>query len=137
MSILNLTGFVLTCTLMLNSNMATAQETPAQAAHIASPDIYQLLLENDEVLVLKMVLQPGQGDNWHHHNAETVYFEQGGSAEIKVADDKILALDIPDGFVMWHGQWQHQVTNTGKTPITAIIVEQKSVEIALAKGKVK
>jgi len=132
MSLLNLTGFILSCTLMLNSNMATAQ-----AAHIASPDIYQLLLENDEVLVLKMVLQPGQGDNWHHHNAETVYFEQGGSVEIKVADDKTLALDIPDGFVMWHGQWQHQVTNTGKTPITAIIVEQKSVEIAVTKGKEK
>lgn len=43
-------------------------------------------------------------------------------------ENKVLALDIPDGFVMWHEQWQHQVTNTGKTPITAIIVEKKAVK---------
>ena len=105
-----------------------AQEIPVPAAYVASPDIYQVLLENDEVLVLKMVLQPGQGDNWHKHNAETVYFQQGGSVLIKTDDNKDIALDIPDGFVMWHEQWQHQVTNTGKTPITAIIVEKKVVK---------
>jgi len=110
------------------SQVTTVQAASVEAAHIASPDIYQVLLDNEEVLVLKMLLKPGQTDQWHHHNAETVYFEQGGSAEIKVAGDKVLALDIPDGFVMWHEQWQHQVTNTGKTTITAIIVERKSVE---------
>jgi len=75
-----------------------------------------------------MVLQPGQSDSWHQHNAETVYFEQGGSVQIKTGENKALAFDIPDGFVMWHEQWQHQVTNTGNTPITAIIVESKSVK---------
>lgn len=112
----------LTCSSLL------AQETSVPAAYVASPDVYQVLLENDEVLVLKMVLQPGQSDNWHKHNTETVYFEQGGHAQIKTAEDKVVTLDIPDGFVMWHEQWQHQVTNTGKTPITAIIVEKKAVK---------
>jgi len=107
------------------SDMTVAEVVAAPAAHQASPDIYQVLLENEQVLVLKMVLQPGQQDNWHQHNAETVYFEQGGSAQIRTGDNHVVTLDIPNGFVMWHQQWQHQVTNIGKTAISAIIVERK------------
>ena len=41
---------ILTCSPLL------AQETSMPTTYVASPDIYQVLLENDEVLVLKMVL---------------------------------------------------------------------------------
>lgn len=93
-------------------------------AHVESPKHYTLLLENESVLVLKMTLQPGEEDNWHKHNAETVYFEDGGKAIIKTAD-KAMTLEIPDGYVMWHDEWEHQVKNIGDTTITAIIVEAK------------
>ena len=94
------------------------------SAHLASPDKYSVLLENDEVLVLKMKLEPGTSDKWHKHNAETVYFESGGKATIatKLGNK---TLEIPDGFTMWHKAWAHQVTNVGETTITAIIVESK------------
>jgi len=101
------------------------EQSQAMAAHVASPDIYEVLLDNEQVMVLKMTLQPGQADKWHQHRAETVYFEQGGRATITLGDGQALALDIPNGHVMWHDQWQHQVTNTGDTPIVAIIVESK------------
>ncbi len=38
---------------------AFAQDKKVEAAHIASPNQYQLLLENEEVTVLKMTLKPG------------------------------------------------------------------------------
>lgn len=97
----------------------------ARSAHIVSPDKYQVLLDNDEVLVLKMTLAPGENDNWHRHNAETVYFKRGGKARIKTGVDKEVVLDIPDGYVMWHDTWEHQVFNVGDTSISAIIVERK------------
>lgn len=97
----------------------------AEQAHIASPKHYSLLLENDEVIVLKMTLKPSEQDNWHKHNAETVYFEKGGRATISTGG-KQMTLDIPDGHVMWHDKWEHQVKNVGDTTITAIIVERKS-----------
>jgi len=112
--------------LALVTSFTVAAEIEAKAAHIASPDIYQLLMENDEVMVLKMVLKPGQSDGWHKHNAETVYFEQGGKAKIKTSDTDFVELEIPQGYVMWHDQWEHQVTNTGDSTITAIIVERKA-----------
>jgi hypothetical protein len=71
-----------------------------------------------------MTLQPGEEDTWHKHNAETVYFEDGGKAIIKTAD-KAMTLEIPDGHVMWHDEWEHQVKNIGDSTITAIIVEAK------------
>jgi len=109
----------------LFTSFTYASDTSTKAAHIASPEIYQVLLENEEVLVLQMVLKPGQSDNWHKHNAETVYFERGGKVVIKSLSSKMMELDIPDGHVMWHDQWQHQVSNIGNSSITAIIVERK------------
>lgn len=115
---------VLTVIIVISCCPLLAQETSVPVAYIASPDIYKVLLEKDEVLVLKMVLQPGEQDNWHKHNAETVYFEKGGKATIKTSD-KDMTFEIPDGYVMWHDQWEHQVRNVGNTTITAIIVERK------------
>ncbi len=108
---------------LLFSN-AFAKEKKVEPAHLASPSQYELLLENDEVFVLKMTLKPGEQDNWHKHNAETVYFEKGGKATITTSN-KDMTLEIPDGYVMWHDQWEHQVKNVGDTTITAIIVEKK------------
>lgn len=108
----------------LLSTQAHATADNLAHAHVASPQQYTVLLENDEVLVLKMTLKPGEQDNWHKHNAETVYFEHGGKATISTKD-KDMTLEIPNGHVMWHDQWEHQVKNVGDTTITAIIVEKK------------
>jgi len=112
-------GFVL----VLTAYSAQA-ETPAPA-HLASPDQYQLLTENAQVLVLKMVLKPGESDALHSHRNETVYFERGGTLEITQSDGSKLDVEVPNGHVMWHAAWAHQVKNAGKTEVVAIIVEQK------------
>jgi len=109
---------------LLLTEISLAREVN-EHANIASPDKYQVLLENEQVLVLRMTLKPGESDNWHKHNAETVYFEQGGKAKIKTSEADFIELDIPNGFVMWHDSWQHQVFNIGNSTITAIIVERK------------
>ena len=110
--------------LLLLMNAQFAYSSNVASAHIASPEHYQILLENEHVLVLKMTLKPGESDKWHKHNAETVYFEQGGKATITTKDGAN-TLDIPNGFTMWHDAWEHQVANVGSTKIKAIIVERK------------
>lgn len=105
-------------------HVAIANQDELPAAHVASPEHYEKQLDNEHVLVLKMTLEPGESDNWHSHRAETVYFEKGGSAIIRT-ESKEMSLDIPDGHVMWHDAWEHQVTNIGNSSIVAIIVEQK------------
>ncbi|MCG8394906.1 MAG: hypothetical protein MI745_17665 [Pseudomonadales bacterium] len=107
------------------SACATASQQDHRPAHVTSPDQYRVLLENDQVLVLEMVLEPGESDRLHDHRDETVYFQQGGSLRISLPGGKAMDVTVPDGHVMWHEAWTHQVTNTGSEPVTAIIVEAK------------
>ncbi len=106
------------------SGQAVAEEYGL--AHIASPDQYQVLLENEQVLVLKMVLEPGEADLVHRHHNETVYFQNGGTLSIANPDGEAMEVEVPDGHVMWHEAWAHQVTNVGDTQVVAIIVEAKN-----------
>ncbi len=94
------------------------------AAHLASPEQYSVLLENDNVLVLKMVLEPGEADTMHSHQNETVYFQSGGTLAITGPSGKTMEVAVPDGHVMWHEAWTHQVTNIGDSTVVAIIVEE-------------
>lgn len=102
---------------------ASAEEYPS--AHVASPDRYEVIEENGEVLVLKMVLKPGESDAMHRHQNETVYFQQGGKLTIRLLNGESMVAEVPDGHVMWHEAWTHQVTNSGSTDVIAIIVEDK------------
>lgn len=111
--------------LLLSFCTASALAEDFSAAHHASPEHYALLMENDNVLVLKMVLKPGESDVMHSHNDETVYFERGGNLTIRNPDGSAFDAEVPDGHVMWHESWSHQVTNSGDTSVIAIIVEKK------------
>ncbi|MCJ8169702.1 hypothetical protein [Atopomonas sediminilitoris] len=112
--------------LSLLPSLGAANE-PLPPAHIASPEHYQVLLENERVLVLKMVLKPGDADQPHRHGNETVYFQQGGQLTIQEYGGQTIVADVPDGHVMWHGAWQHQVSNSGDREVVAIIVEEKAL----------
>jgi quercetin dioxygenase-like cupin family protein len=92
----------------------------------ASPRNYRLLLENEHVRVLEMNLRSGQRDERHSHPAETVYFVKGGKARISMEDGGSADVDLPDGHVMWHEAWTHQVENLGTSDIYAVIVESKT-----------
>ena len=105
------------------ASVSSAQEFAL--AHIASPKHYNIVMENEHVLVLKMVLKPGESDSAHRHHNETVYFQKGGQLTITEENGKSFVADVPDGHVMWHEAWAHQVSNTGETEVIAIIVEQK------------
>ncbi len=116
---------LLLATLVSVTGLVTAGEEPHQAAHITSPDYYTVLEENDQVLVLKMVLEPGESDAIHRHHDETVYFQQGGQLSIETVNGDTLEAEVPDGHVMWHEAWTHRVTNVGDNTVIAIIVENK------------
>lgn len=87
---------------------------------------YRLLLENERVRVLEMRVPPGEKDNEHSHPCETVYFLQGSKVRVYLPDGGTAELEFPDGHVMWHEPWTHQVENIGSKEIRAIIVEDKT-----------
>mgnify|MGYP000395065225 CR=1 FL=1 len=111
--------------LLIAATVSTHAHEQHDPGHIASPEQYELLLENERALVLKMVLKPGESDSFHRHNTETVYFEKGSKLKIETLGGEPIVADVPDGHVMWHEAWTHRVTNLGEQTAIAIIVEEK------------
>jgi hypothetical protein len=50
---------------------ASAQGVPR--SFVASPDVYKVIAENDEYLVIAVTWKPGQRDQFHSHPAAAVY----------------------------------------------------------------
>ena len=83
---------------------------------------YKLLSHEGNTRVIEMTLAPREKDNVHSHHSETVYFITGSKVKIRVGDE-VMEADIPDGHVMHHGPWTHQVENVGDKALKAIIFE--------------
>ena len=93
-----------------------------------SPDVYQVVLENDDVKVLNVTFAPGQGDNVHEHGVITYYGIKGGKLQNTLADGSVKEMEVPDGFV-GHGNniVKHQMENVGDDTVKVIIVEHKKL----------
>ena len=93
-----------------------------------SPDVYQVILENDDVKVLNVTFAPGQGDNIHEHGVITYYGIKGGKLQNTLADGTVKEMEVPDGFV-GHGNniVKHQMENVGDDTVKVIIVEHKKL----------
>ena len=48
----------------------------APPAHVASPEVYKILAENDQFRVIEAIWQPGQEDNYHSHTPDRVSLYQ-------------------------------------------------------------
>ena len=91
-----------------------------------SPDIYKVLLENEDVKVLEVTFDPGQSDNLHDHNPMTIYVLEGGKVQGTLPDGTLNERDIPSGFVGHQlERVRHQIKNIGDNTIKIILVERK------------
>ena len=91
-----------------------------------SPEIYKVLLDNDDVKVLEVTFKPGQGDNMHDHNPMTVVVLEGGKAQTTLPDGTVNEQEIPSGvsFFAKEGQ-RHQAKNIGDNTIKILLAEYK------------
>ena len=75
----------------------------------ASPANYKLLVENDQARLLEMTVKAGEKDEVHSHPSEMVYFISGGKARVHLPHGETMEAEFPDGGVMNHEEWTHQV----------------------------
>ena len=59
--------------LVFRSSDSRAQKIPGGPE--ASPDIYHVLADNEQMRVVHIIWPPGARDNWHGHPATSVYYE--------------------------------------------------------------
>ena len=111
-----------------NTHTVTEIEEKLIPPEEVSPDVYQVIFENDDVKVLKVTFAPGQGDNMHEHGVITYYGIKGGKLQNTLADGSVKEMEVPDGFV-GHGNniVKHQMENVGDDTVKVIIVEHKKL----------
>ena len=92
-----------------------------------SPEIYEVLLENEAVKVMKVTFAPGQEDNMHDHYPFTGYLLDGGKAQVTMPDGKVNEREFPSGFIAHNGNGvRHKVKNIGLNDMNIILIEHKN-----------
>ena len=93
-----------------------------------SPNIYEVLLENETVKVMKVSFAPGQEDNMHDHYPFTGYLINGGKAQVTMPDGKVNEREFPSGFIAHNGNGvRHKVKNIGLNDMNIILIEHKNL----------
>ena len=83
-----------------------------------SSEMYEVLLENEAVKVIKATFKPEQEDRVHDHYPMTFHVLKGGKAKVILPDGSVNEREIPSGFTAYDPKEQrHQVTNAGDNQV--------------------
>ncbi|MGB7293496.1 MAG: hypothetical protein WBD99_15095 [Thermodesulfobacteriota bacterium] len=107
-------------TLTLTRSRVTAQD-PLQV----SPDVYKLILDNDQVRVLEYQSKPGQIDGMHSHPNRLVYTFTPVKLKAVAPDGTVTDVDAEAGETFWLGPVTNSIQNVGKSDARILIVEIK------------
>ena len=96
------------------------------SAHAVSPDIYEIVHEDELIKVYTAIFPAGSSDNVHEHGMNTAYVITGGKVQITGPDGSVNERNIPDGAVLHSDKMvRHQVKNIGETDIKVLLAEYK------------
>ena len=101
----------------------------AQLPEEVYPEVYKVLLENEDVKVLEVTFKPGQSDELHRHNVMTFYAIEGGKMQVALPDGTVKEDEIPTGRI-GHRKTitTHQVKNIGENTVKVIVVDHKKIK---------
>ena len=91
----------------------------------ASPNNYEVLLENDRVRVLEFRAKPGEKEPMHSHPAYVRYALSGGKTKFSYPDGKTGEREIKPGTASWSEAVTHSGENVGTTEVHTVLIELK------------
>jgi quercetin dioxygenase-like cupin family protein len=115
--------------LFAGSLSSVAQDGGEIDAVAVSPDIFSVILENEQVRVIEYTLAPGQRDNWHTHPPKVSYVLAQGTLRITTADGASFLTEEKPGEATWmNSLGRHYAENVGTTSVRILLVEVKTAE---------
>jgi len=116
---IRLTGMSATVLIFL-AGMIYAQDVVKVA-----PDSHTVLLENDQVRVLKVDMKPGQKVPMHSHPHNVIYYLTDGILRLTSADGKTEDRRVKAGTVVWSEASKHAAENIGPAEFREVQIELK------------
>ena len=109
----------------LSSLVFTLSTATAQDPLQVSPDIYKLILDNDQVRVIEYQAGPGQSDQMNSLPQRLTYTLTPVKLKVVAPDGNITNVEAKEGEVYWQGPVTHSIKNVGKMEAKMLIVEIK------------
>lgn len=112
---------------MLASAALPAAAQTAPVSHVASPGIYKVLQENNELRVVLATWKPGQRDEMHSHPVNATYALTACQVRLYGPDGKVLGESKrPQGSALIQSTIAaHSLENIGTSDCQILIVERK------------
>lgn len=89
------------------------------------PKHYKVVLDNNDVRVLRARYGPHEKSVMHEHPAAVIVFMTGGTTKFTMADGASREVDSKAHDAIWEDATKHLPENTGDTPVEAIVIELK------------
>jgi beta-alanine degradation protein BauB len=99
--------------------------TRAQDPVKTSPQLYKVLIDNDQVRVLEYRLKPGEKEPMHSHPAGVVYVLSGATLKFSYPGGRTEEKAAATGETIWRDPVTHAVENIGKTEAHALAIDLK------------
>ena len=109
--------------LLVFAGTTWAQEAPR--SYVASPDIYKVVAQNDQYVVIVGTWAPGQRDILHSHPAGGGYYLTNCKLRNTLADGRARESEPKAGSGFTFPPVAHHVQNIGDSECKMVIVEQK------------
>jgi len=107
--------------LVFFTNMVMAKDTVKASEHV------KILLDNEQVRVLKVSRPPGTKVPMHTHPTFLSYYFNSALIKVTLPNGKIIELDIPEGKLTWKPDGaKHAVEVLGTNTLNALVVELKT-----------
>lgn len=90
-----------------------------------APKNCKVLLENDQVRVVRVVLKPGEKLEMHSHPANIVYAFSSGKAKYTSPDGKTQERETKAGQAVWSDAVTHSAENVGAAETRVLVIELK------------
>jgi len=97
----------------------------AQDVVKVAPKSCKVLLENDQVRVVRCVEKPGEKLEMHSHPANIVYALTSSKAKFTLPDGKTEERELKAGQAVWSDAVTHSSQNVGTTESRALVIELK------------
>lgn len=99
--------------------------SPAQDPVKVDPQHYKVVLENDQVRVLRITYPTGGKSVMHQHPDSVAVFLTDQAVKFTLPDGKSETVTAKAGDAIWTPAGKHLPENTGTKPLELILVEVK------------
>jgi len=112
---------------LLAAQVSQADDSATIDPVVVSPDLYEVILENEHVRIVQYRIDPGERDEWHTHPAKVSIVSSGGDLRIMTGDGESFDVTEEVGAASWMNPLgKHFAENIGDTPVQVVLVEVKS-----------